>query len=56
MKYTAALGLVALNLAFLSGPALADCYFGIDAVTGTETIICETDGGFSSWGTMIAEA
>lgn len=56
MKYIAAVGLVALNLTALSGPAFAGCYFGTDAVTGTETIICETDGGFSSWGTMIAAA
>ncbi len=55
MKY-AALGLVALNIAFLSGPALTDCYFGTDVLTGMETIICETDGSFSSWGNMIAEA
>lgn len=56
MKHAAALGIVALNLAFLSGPAFADCYFGTDAMTGMDTIICETEGGISSWGTMIAEA
>lgn len=55
MKY-AALGVAALSIAFLGDPALADCYFGTDAVIGMETIICETDGSFSSWGNMIAEA
>ncbi len=56
MKITAALGLVALNLVILTGPALASCHFGIDVTTGMETIICEGEGGYSSWGTMIAEA
>ncbi len=54
MKISAALGLVALNLAILSGPAMANCYFGIDPATGMETIICDGEGGYSSWGTMIA--
>ncbi len=56
MKRIAALGLVALTLSFVGTGAFADCYFGNDVVTGMETIICETDGGFSSWGTLIAEA
>ncbi|MEM7088129.1 MAG: hypothetical protein AAF496_01020 [Pseudomonadota bacterium] len=56
MKYSVALGIFALSLAFLSAPAMASCYFGIDGATGTETIICETDGGLTSWGTMIAQA
>lgn len=56
MIRTAALGLVALNLAFLSNPASAACTFGTDEVTGMETIICETGGETSVWGTLIAEA
>ena len=56
MKHSVALSLVALSLAFTSVPASASCHFGTDAVTGMETIICDTDGSFSSWGTMIAEA
>ncbi len=56
MKRIAALGLVALTLSFVGTGAFAECFFGNDAVTGAETIICETESGFSSWGTMIAEA
>ncbi|WP_157054304.1 hypothetical protein [Ruegeria sp. 6PALISEP08] len=56
MKRIAALGLVALTLSFVGTGAFAECYFGSDAVTGMDTIICETESGFSSWGTMIAEA
>jgi len=56
MKRIAALGVVALTLSFVGTGAFAKCHFGKDEVTGMETIICETDGGFSSWGTMIAEA
>ncbi len=56
MKRIAALGLVALTFSFVGSGAYAKCHFGNDEVTGMEMIICETDGGFSSWGTMIAEA
>jgi len=56
MKYAAALSILALNMAFISTPAFAECHFGTDTMTGTETIICETDGAVSSWGTLIAEA
>ncbi|WP_193747336.1 hypothetical protein [Ruegeria sp. ANG-S4] len=56
MKITAFLGFVALSLTLLGSAASAGCYFGTDALTGMETIICESDGVVSTWGTMVAEA
>jgi len=56
MKNFAVLGLVAMTLSLVATGAFAECYFGNDPVTGMETIICNKDDGFSSWGTMIAEA
>lgn len=52
----AVFGAFALSLAFMGGPALANCHFGFDAVTGMETIICDTGDGYTSWGTMVATA
>ncbi|WP_170603747.1 hypothetical protein [Ruegeria arenilitoris] len=56
MKYAFALGLLALTFAIPASSAFAECYFGTDSVTGMDTIICEKDDGYSSWGTMLAQA